>query len=139
MVRAIVLALLLSSCSGSWHLRRAIKKDPALFDSTSVVKIDTLRIKTERVDTAFIQQRDTVIQYIQQDNQGRPIEIRYRWNTKTDTVEINVDCPDQEVITNTITNTNTVLVKPSIWQQIKSLWWLFVIIAGGFLLSKLIK
>ncbi len=128
MLRIIILLLLISSCSGSWHLRKAIKKDPSLFDSTTVTKRDTLRLETLKVDTAFIQQRDTLIQYIQRDNNGDSIQIRYRWNTKTDTVQIEVDCPDQEVITNTITKTNTVIVKPSIWQQIKRLWWLFLIV-----------
>ena len=139
MIRATILLLLLSSCSASWHIQRAIKKDASLFDSTSVVATDTVRLITERVDTAFIQQRDTLIQYIQQDNEGNDVEIRYKWNTKTDSVFIEVDCPDQEVITNTITNTNTLLIKPTLWQQIKSLWWLILILLGVIVLKFIVK
>jgi len=117
------LALMIScvSCSlfersADFHLQKAIEKNPALFDSTTVVERDTVTLETMRMDTTFLMQRDTVVEYKQQDNLGREVEIRYLYNTITDSVEIAVDCPDQEVITEKETTIQTVIKRPKYYR-----------------------
>jgi len=106
------------SCSASWHIRRAHQKDPSLFsDTTKVEKIDTLKIVSPPVKTSFLQRRDTLIIRHQKDSAEKEVEIRYRWNTETDTVEIQADCPDPEIITKTITKTNTIIKKHNYWKM----------------------
>jgi hypothetical protein len=97
-----------------------MRKDPSLFSTDTVQVVDTLVISTEKVDTAFVQQTDTLIRFIQKDSEGQEIRIEYKWNTKTDTVEIAVDCPDNEVVIKTNTVTNTVKVLPSFMEKAKA-------------------
>jgi hypothetical protein len=61
-VRALILILLLSSCSASWHLQRALIKDPSLFRPRNWV-IDTVLITDSfhSVDTFTLNEVDTFI------------------------------------------------------------------------------
>ena len=62
-MRALILAILLSSCSATWHLNRAVKKDPNIL-LEQVVEIDTFTVRdtftyhdtfvTKSVDTITI-------------------------------------------------------------------------------------
>lgn len=133
-VVTVVLLALWCSCSAQWHLRQSIKKDPSIFDTTRQVKRDTTFIKVASVDTVFKQKRDTVIQYIQSDSIGREIRVKYIWNTKTDTVMLDVDCGDQKVITETVIETRTVKVEPTWRDYLKKYWWSLVIVIVGVLL-----
>lgn len=105
------------SCSAYWHVRRAKKIDPTIFEIVETVKSDTVKIEVSKVDTVFSQVRDTVIQYVQKDRSGNEVKIKYLFNTKTDSVYIQADCPDQEVITNT--KTETITINPTIWVKLK--------------------
>ena len=123
----ITFIILISSCStqrrAQRHISRAKKLDPSAFTTKTV--IDTVTLETEKVETKFVQVHDTT--FIQKDNLGQDIKIEYRWREFEgipDTVEIAVDCPDQKVINNI--TTETVLVRPTTWQNIKSLWWAFL-------------
>jgi len=55
-MRLIILLFLLSSCSSTYHLKRAIKKDPKIIQEKTV--IDTLRIET--IDSIPYTINDTV-------------------------------------------------------------------------------
>jgi hypothetical protein len=60
--RAIIIALLLSSCSAQWHLKKACKKDPAICQP-QVVKFDTI-IYTDSVEifeTFYTEVSDTIV------------------------------------------------------------------------------
>jgi hypothetical protein len=61
-VRALILILLLSSCSASWHLQRALIKDPSLFRPRNWV-IDTVLMTDSfySVDTFTLNEVDTFI------------------------------------------------------------------------------
>ena len=124
----------LCSCSASWHIKRAMVKDPSMFkDTVRVEKIDTILIETPKVDTLFKQQRDTLIEYIQGD-----VKIKYLWNTKTDSVYIEADCPDQEIIERVVTKTvPPIVLKPTFWQQAR--WAVIILFLIGviFLLRKI--
>jgi len=114
------------SCSASWHINRAIKKDPSILDTTRVVKRDTVIVPVTSVDTLFKLQRDTLVQYIQKDSLNKEVIIKYRYNTVTDSVFIEVDCPDCNEMTTTITE--TVTIKPTLRDFFKKYWWIFGIV-----------
>ena len=117
----ILIALIfgLCSCSAQWHLRKAKKKDSGLFKEHTVERIDTFMIETAKVDTVFKQLRDTVIRYVQKDNRGQEIKVKYIYKTIQDSVFIEVDCPDEREVIKTITKTETVEIEPSFWQKFK--------------------
>lgn len=113
LVVIIALVMGMCSCSASWHIRKAKEKDPSMFkDTVSVEKIDTVIVEVPKVDTSFMQIRDTLIEYIQGD-----VKIKYLWNTITDSVFIEADCPDAEVITKEVVKTvPPIVLKPTFWQ-----------------------
>jgi len=55
-LRSILLILLLTSCSAEWHLNRALKKDPTIFNKEKIVVHDTTVITEEysHIDSFYI-------------------------------------------------------------------------------------
>ena len=57
----LTISVLLSSCGAQWHLKKAIKKDPSILKSDTVVVTDTIVTAPVSVrDTITLQQRDTI-------------------------------------------------------------------------------
>ena len=55
------ISVLLSSCGAQWHLKKAIKKDPSILKSDTVVVTDTIVTAPVSVrDTVTLQKRDTI-------------------------------------------------------------------------------
>lgn len=87
---AVSIALMLTSCGASWHLKRAIAKNPALARDT-VLRIDTTIIKesVELRDTILIKEVDT----IRVVKNGVVVDIRRSF----DTIEVDVECPPDTI------------------------------------------
>ena len=64
---AVVTALMLTSCGASWHLKRAIAKDPTIMNDT-IVKVDTTFVTDEIRLTDTLVVRDTIVREIKKDN-----------------------------------------------------------------------
>lgn len=99
MLKYAVAILLLTSCSASWHLKRAIKKDPSLLNGGDTVLVrDTQFVTKERVltDSFFTTCYDTITledsfvftQVIRRDN-----VIKVYTKCKSDTVRITTKIP----------------------------------------------
>ena len=89
-LRVVSIALMLTSCGASWHLKRAIAKNPALARDT-VLRIDTTIISrsVEIRDTILIKAVDT----IQVIKNGVVVDIRRSF----DTIEVDVQCPPDTI------------------------------------------
>jgi hypothetical protein len=89
-LKVAAIALMLTSCGASWHLKRAIAKNPALAQDT-VLRIDTTIISrsVEMRDTIFIKEVDT----IQVVKNGVVVDIRRSF----DTIEVDVQCPPDTI------------------------------------------
>jgi len=94
---SFVLFIALCGCSAQYHLKKAIAKDPHLFD-TLTVRVDTLRLPVPEIhyvdrlvqgDTVTINQTDTITHEL----------TRIKYFVKNDTITIQAKCPDQKVIT----------------------------------------
>lgn len=100
---SIVLVLFMCSCSASWHVKRAQKKDPSIFVVDTIRTVDTIYFEVARIDTLFKYKFDTVEFW------KDSVYVKYFYQREDSTVYLEVDCPDsQEIIkTNTVTNTIT--------------------------------
>lgn len=127
-IKGIVLLILLSSCSASWHVKRALKKDPHVFKTDTVTLIDTITVEVPKVDTSFVYEFDTV-EYIQES-----IKIKYFHDTLTNEVYIEADCPDSELISKTETITGTIIF----WERWGSSLICFLVLLVMFLAKRLI-
>jgi hypothetical protein len=125
-MRYLTLLILLSSCSASWHVKKAIRKDPNIFEADTITVIDTIRIEVPKVDTSFVYQFDTVEMVI------NDVKIKHHYDTTTNEVYIEADCPDQEVITKTETIKETIVLKPSKWEKYKNGFLMALIFVIGF-------
>ena len=101
MIKYVVAILLLTSCSATWHLKRAIKKDPSLLKGGDTVLVhDTQVIVKEKVltdsfvttcyDTVTIEDSFVYTQVIRRDN-----VIKVYTKCKSDTVRITTKIPFQ--------------------------------------------
>ena len=94
-MRALVLAVLLSSCSATWHLNRAVKKDPSIL-LEQVVKIDTFTVRdtftyhdtfvTNSIDTITIDTGSVQVRIIREHD-----VIRTTVTQKPDTAYITIE------------------------------------------------
>lgn len=124
---------LLSSCSADWHLKRAIKKNPAILQDGVVIetRVDThYVVRPElRVDTLHRFSTDTVTSYVDR------VRIRTKVDTVNRTVYVDVVCPADTV--QIITECDTQVIRPMVRNGLP--WWslLIALIIGGFLIALL--
>ena len=99
MLKYAIAILLLTSCSASWHLKRATKKDPSLLLSRDTVLVhDTQLVTKERMltDSFFTTCYDTVVmedsfvytKVIRRDN-----VVKVYTKCKSDTIRITTKIP----------------------------------------------
>ncbi len=92
-VKLIVLSLL-TSCSATWHLNQAVKKDPRILERDTLVVQDTVVVPPVVItDTVTTRQHDTII--VKKD------KLRVRIVKRLDTLIIEGQC-DSDTIVRTI-------------------------------------
>ena len=84
------LSLLVQSCGASWHLKRAIAKDPTIL-ADAIVRVDTTAVthSIRAVDTLVV--RDTITREIVRD--GVQIKVK----RIHDTIRVDVVCPPDTI------------------------------------------
>ena len=110
----ITCSILLMGCSSQWHLRKAIKKDPSILqtDTMMVTVIDTFITAPIHIDTSFLLSNDTVT--IIRDN----VTVKHYYNRQTDSVWILVEKP-----TDTLIQEKIIEVPVDRWITPKVRWW----------------
>lgn len=128
-----ILTLLLTGCSADWHLRRAIKKDPSLLQTKTVVLTDTLTIPGKTItDTIEVPTLDYATAWendslrlelsMVKDSTGRErLVFKTKIKEQVITREVKVDCPP------------SVIQKPSLRSRLSSfvLYALAIVFAYG--------
>jgi hypothetical protein len=128
---------MMSSCGASWHLKRAIAKDPTIARDT-IVRVDTTIVTKERrvVDTLVV--RDTIVREIVRDG------ARVRIQRLHDTIRVDVVCPPDtirvvaEVPVDRIIY-KTKAVKRSLLDQVGVILFLILLITIAMMVSRFMK
>lgn len=89
-VWVVIFAAVLQSCGASWHLKRAIAKDPTIMNDT-IVKVDTTFVTDEIRLTDTLVVRDTIVREIKKDNAVVRVQKIH------DTIRIDVICPPDTI------------------------------------------
>ena len=89
-VWVVITAAILQSCGASWHLKRAIAKDPTIMNDT-IVKVDTTFVTDEIRLTDTLVVRDTIVREIKKDNAVVRVQKIH------DTIRIDVVCPPDTI------------------------------------------
>ena len=57
----LIIVLSLTSCSAQWHLKKAVRKDPAILEKDTLVVMDTVVSPPVAItDTVIMKQHDTI-------------------------------------------------------------------------------
>ncbi len=117
----VITALLLTSCSANWHLKKAIAKDPSILTQGVVIErvTDTITVITPelQVDTVHAWSHDTVTTYIDR------VRIRTKVDTVQRTVFVDVVCPPDTVFVEHTYEKTT--IRPVVKQRTP--WWLVAV------------
>ena len=134
MKHLLIIAIILSSCSPDYHIRRAKYKQPDILQKWN----DTIQLTDVRLDTIYyndtfqvvqtVTKRDTVIQTRYLKPQTR-YETRWKYKTIKDTIRIKERYAYKE----------TKQEEKTERKQSRSWWWLWLIIGfigGGWLVNR---
>ena len=129
------LILLLSSCSATWHLNKAIKKDPTILAKDTLVVQDTVVVPPVVItDTVTTRQHDTII--VEKD------KLRVRIVKRLDTLIIEGQCASDTIVrTIEVPYEKIVYVEQqTLFQKIQTLAFYFVLVLGGlYIVRRLIE
>jgi hypothetical protein len=124
----ILAALLLTSCSANWHLKKAIAKDPSILTEGVVIErvTDTITVITPelQVDTVHEWSVDTVTTYVDR------VRIRTKVDTVQRTVFVDVVCPPDTVFVEHTYDRTTIRPTVRTGAPYWMLWLLAAIIIG---------
>ena len=124
-------AVLLTSCSAQWHLRKAISKDPNILVKPQTVKVDTVII-TEAVhatDTFTLREHDTIVNTVN--------GIEYKIIRRVDTFEVDIKCPPDTIFFEKVVECPPqVVYQPKNWLG-RNYWWI-VIVVGLFFAARFV-
>ena len=133
----VITASMMSSCGASWHLKRAIAKDPTIIADT-IVRVDTTIVTDEiRVaDTLIV--RDTITREIKRG--GAVVRVQ----RIHDTIRVDVICPPDTVrITKSIPVERLIYKeqppKRSLFDQLGMILFLILLIAIALMVSRFAK
>jgi hypothetical protein len=85
-----VILLTQSGCSASWHLKRAIAKDPTIAADT-IVRVDTTIVTNERRITDTLVVNDTIVREIESNGARATIQRIH------DTIRVDIVCPPDTI------------------------------------------
>lgn len=134
----VLTSWMFTGCSASFHLRKAKQKAPEWFEDTIVTRtIDTVFIEVPAVEDTVIFETDSIIVH------DTVTDVRYkvvRIDPDCDSVFVEVDCPDTEVITKVeVIELPPIVLEPDFWMFAKRWGWTWLVavaLALGFLILR---
>ena len=133
----IVVALGVQSCGASWHLKRAIAKDPTIVGDT-IVRVDTTIVTNERrlVDTLVI--NDTIVREIESNGARATIQVKH------DTIRVDIVCPPDTIRVVAEVPVERIIYKEqppkrSLMDRIEMIVFMLVLIAIALMVRRMFK
>lgn len=122
-------ALMIESCGASWHLRRAIAKDPTIVQ-TQIVRMDTTIITPERIV------RDTIVTNAVDTIELVRDRVHIQLIRRFDTISVNVECPSDTIrVVQTASVDSICPPRPTDWT--KWFGWIICILLMVFIIRRL--
>ena len=122
-------ALMIESCGASWHLKRAIAKDPTIVQ-TQVVRMDTTIITPERIV------RDTIVTTAVDTIELVRDRVRIQLVRRFDTIAVNVECPSDTIrVVQTASVDSICPPRPTDWT--KWFGWVISVLLMVFIIRRL--
>jgi len=122
-------ALMIESCGASWHLKRAIAKDPTIVQ-TQVVRMDTTIITPERIV------RDTIVTNAVDTIELVRDRVRIQLVRRFDTIAVNVECPSDTIrVVQTASVDSICPPRPTDWT--KWFGWVISVLLMVFIIRRL--
>ena len=87
----LIISVLLSSCSATWHLKKAIKKDPSILQTDTIAIVDTVVTPPVTLtDTVTLKKSDTI--FYEKDR------LKLKIVRSFDTIKVDAVCESDTVI-----------------------------------------
>ena len=129
----LILCILLMGCSAEKQMQRALKRNPELLKADTVVTLDTVYTEFVGIDTIFKPTHDTVI------IKENKLTMKYFYNSHDSIIYLEGECAPDTIVTEGKTITNTIIKEPTWWVNVKSYWWVVLVIVGVILSIKGLK
>ena len=133
----IVVAIGVQSCGASWHLKRAIAKDPTIVADT-IVRVDTTIVTNERrlVDTLVI--NDTIVREIESNGARAMIQVKH------DTIRVDIVCPPDTIRVTAEVPVERIIYKEqppkrSLMDRIEMIVFMLVLISIALMVRRFLK
>jgi len=122
LMKYLFLLLVLSSCSAHWHLTKAKKKDPSLFNQDTIIETRIEEVEPVTTDTiTFEALKDTVyLMLFQKDTTKEKIKVRFI--PTGNGIKSEIDCPDCIETIKTINIPTPVEKKLTNWRRFWVAW-----------------
>ena len=132
----IVFAAMLSSCGASWHLKRAIAKDPTIATDT-IVRVDTTIVTNERRITDTLVVNDTIVREIESNGARAYIQRIH------DTIRVDIVCPPDTIRVTAEVPVERIIYKEAprergVWFQIKAVMALLLAVVVASIVGRMI-
>ena len=134
LIKTSLLMLLLNSCSATWHLNKAIKKDPTILEKDTVTVVDTVvTAPVEIKDTMVLEDRDTIV--VVKDR------LKLQLVRSFDTIAVEAECASDTIISTIEVPVEKIVYvkKKSLSQQIKDYLLAAMFIVSVYLVIKIYK
>jgi len=125
---------LLQSCSATWPLNRAIKKDPTILETDTVTVVDTVVTAPVQIqDTMILESHDTIV--VVKDR------LKLQLVRSFDTIAVEAECASDTIITTIQVPYEKIVYvkKKSLSQQIKDYLLAAMFIVSVYLVIKIYK
>jgi hypothetical protein len=131
----LLILLLLGSCTAQKHLDLALKKDPNLLKSDTVITHDTVVTKEVTTDTLLdaTEIHDTIT--IREEK----LTMKYYYNTHDSTVYLEGKCDRDTLIIEKERITNNIIKSPDWWIKVQQWWWVALVIVFVIVVIRLTK